>query len=445
LRSLDRDSDNRNHHAHILLTTRRVDGDGFAAKKAREWNSKEQLLEWREAWARHVNRTLDLGEQVRGLEPGTWERVDHRSLEEQGIDRAPTIHLGPQAMAMERAGIETRLGDHNRDVVERGAELTALRQERAQIDAQIIDLEAERSRRRVAELEQEIPYIAPVAAELARVASGQPGDGSPLAQRIDGLAEAKQIQRIDRLSEMAKTFTAAAERTDPLPSPELEMAWQGMMAAQGHSAERTVSTLFNAAAEWLPDPSEIVPRFWDAAAQYLAEETARREQAEQAQGRAAATSERGEDAALRNLFNAATDRHPVIAQAVEKVETIRSQERQADSQARGLLWLDQAVHGFERVGTRAADMLGSVAGKLADMVCDLISPSPQTRLLSSEEKAERRALESEIEAAQELRDLRDREQRERLASVMASLDYSRSHSHEQSIERTRERTRPGPG
>jgi hypothetical protein len=111
------------------------------------------------------------------------------------------------------------------------------------------------------------------------------------------------------------------------------------------------------------------------------------------------------------------------------MQTQRRQERTADSQARGLLWLDQTVHGFERIGTKAADMFGRVAGKLADIVCDLFDPNPQSRLLSPEERAERQALEDEIEAAQDLRDLRDlrdREQRQRLASVMESLNYDRS-------------------
>jgi hypothetical protein len=127
------------------------------------------------------------------------------------------------------------------------------------------------------------------------------------------------------------------------------------------------------------------------------------------------------------------------------MQTQRRAERREDSQARGLLWLDQTVRGFERIGTRAADMFGRVAGKLADMVCDLFDPNPQSRLLSPEERAERQALEAEIEAAQEQRDFRDREQRQRLASVMESLDYDRrQREQEQSLERTRERTRRGP-
>ena len=41
-------NDDRNHHAHCLLTMRRLDGDGFAKTKERQWNSKEELGQWRE-------------------------------------------------------------------------------------------------------------------------------------------------------------------------------------------------------------------------------------------------------------------------------------------------------------------------------------------------------------------------------------------------------------
>ncbi len=39
-----------NPHAHLLLTTREITPEGFGAKR-RDWNAKEQLLEWRERWA----------------------------------------------------------------------------------------------------------------------------------------------------------------------------------------------------------------------------------------------------------------------------------------------------------------------------------------------------------------------------------------------------------
>ena len=57
-----RDADARNHHAHILLTMRAIDGDGFGAK-VRAWNDTALLEQWRALWAEHVNRALeDAGE-----------------------------------------------------------------------------------------------------------------------------------------------------------------------------------------------------------------------------------------------------------------------------------------------------------------------------------------------------------------------------------------------
>ncbi len=47
----DRKGDQRNHHAHVMLTMRTLTGDGFG-KKVREWNGTEQLKEWRKQWAK---------------------------------------------------------------------------------------------------------------------------------------------------------------------------------------------------------------------------------------------------------------------------------------------------------------------------------------------------------------------------------------------------------
>ena len=70
-----REGDDRNHHAHILLTTREIGPEGFGAKN-RDWNAVEMLEEWREAWARDSNRALE--------RCGHDERIDHRTLEAQG-------------------------------------------------------------------------------------------------------------------------------------------------------------------------------------------------------------------------------------------------------------------------------------------------------------------------------------------------------------------------
>ena len=61
------------------------------------WNSEEQLLAWREAWATAANRCLELA--------GHAERIDHRSHAARGLEERPTIHEGVAAQALERRGI----------------------------------------------------------------------------------------------------------------------------------------------------------------------------------------------------------------------------------------------------------------------------------------------------------------------------------------------------
>lgn len=126
--------DDRNHHAHILLTMREIGPDGFGPK-VREWNSRERLEKWREAWERTQNRYLE--------RHGHAARVDRRTLEAQGIDREPTTHLGPQAFAMEqRKGMETERGAIYRDSGFTGQQETAkLKRELAAVTRQIAALE----------------------------------------------------------------------------------------------------------------------------------------------------------------------------------------------------------------------------------------------------------------------------------------------------------------
>ncbi len=102
-------NDPNNPHAHVLVTMREVTPEGFGAKN-REWNRPEQLEHWREQWADHTNRALERA--------GREERIDHRSLRAQGIEREPTRHLGPAAAAMERKHLDPDRGRVVREVRE---------------------------------------------------------------------------------------------------------------------------------------------------------------------------------------------------------------------------------------------------------------------------------------------------------------------------------------
>lgn len=92
-------------HAHVMLTTRSVDESGFGAK-VREWNRTDQLQHWRESWGEHVNRRL--------AELDIDARVDHRSLEAQGIDLEPQNKIGPAAARLAEQGLASvRLEEHH--------------------------------------------------------------------------------------------------------------------------------------------------------------------------------------------------------------------------------------------------------------------------------------------------------------------------------------------
>jgi hypothetical protein len=127
--------DDRNYHAHILLTMRKIGPEGFGPK-VRDWNSREQIENWREAWERIQNRYLE--------RHGHEARVDRRTLQAQGVEREPTTHVGPHAHAIEaRKGRETERGNIYRDAFTAEQEAAKLKRELAHIEKQIAAAERE--------------------------------------------------------------------------------------------------------------------------------------------------------------------------------------------------------------------------------------------------------------------------------------------------------------
>lgn len=126
------DREERNYHAHILVTMRSIGPDGFGPK-VREWNDEAQLEQWRERWEHMANKQLE--------RHGHDARIDRRTLEAQGIDRQPTTHRGPHVDAIERRGVEA---DNTRENYDRRAELAELRAALSNITR---DIAAERNER----------------------------------------------------------------------------------------------------------------------------------------------------------------------------------------------------------------------------------------------------------------------------------------------------------
>jgi Ti-type conjugative transfer relaxase TraA len=92
-------------HAHVMLSMREVGEDGFGAK-VRDWNSTELVEHWREVWADHVNERL--------AQLDIDARIDHRSLQDQGINLEPQNKIGPAAGRRADEGLEAeRLDEHH--------------------------------------------------------------------------------------------------------------------------------------------------------------------------------------------------------------------------------------------------------------------------------------------------------------------------------------------
>src|SRR3546814_16508584 len=91
-------------HAHVMLTMRKAGQDGFG-KKVRDWNRTQLLEQWRERWASHVNQRLD--------ELDIDARIDHRSVEAQGLELETQHKIGPAATSMAAPGVAlARVAEH---------------------------------------------------------------------------------------------------------------------------------------------------------------------------------------------------------------------------------------------------------------------------------------------------------------------------------------------
>jgi len=102
------DLNRHNPHAHLLFTTRKINEQGLG-EKDQSLQKKSFLNDLRKTWEEQANAALSQAKIP--------ERIDHRSLENQGIvTRLPQIHLGPNVCQMEARGIFTDRGDQWREI-----------------------------------------------------------------------------------------------------------------------------------------------------------------------------------------------------------------------------------------------------------------------------------------------------------------------------------------
>ena len=174
------DKDDGNPHAHIMLTTRPIEQDNsWGVKQKKEyildkngqkqydkkkqtykcktvkttnWDSKEFLQRSRESWAEKVNQELE--------KKSLPQRIDHRSLKEQGVDRVPTIHEGG-ARKLEKRGIKTDRGKINREIKTANGQMQTIDILTKQTQKEIInireDIEWNKKHEHIAKIERMLP------------------------------------------------------------------------------------------------------------------------------------------------------------------------------------------------------------------------------------------------------------------------------------------------
>ena len=131
----DPDPPGHNPHCHFMLTMRAIDENGKWMPKSRkvydldengeriklpsgrwkshkedtvDWNDQKYCEIWRHEWEVIQNRYLEANDRP--------ERVDLRSYARQGLDIIPTVHEGAAVRQMEKRGIQTNIGNLNREI-----------------------------------------------------------------------------------------------------------------------------------------------------------------------------------------------------------------------------------------------------------------------------------------------------------------------------------------
>ncbi len=192
-----RKGDQRNHHAHILITTRQISAQGLGEKTDLEREDKalraagkpsgrEQIESLRADWATRCNAALERA--------GHQERVSHKSLEAQGIYREPTTHLGPVATAMERRGERSERGDLNRSQ----GEDHAAQAELAQAGKVQSGVERMRAQAREWRMAQEQARQKALAAERAKQQEAKERQAQLEAERKEQERQRRELERAER-------------------------------------------------------------------------------------------------------------------------------------------------------------------------------------------------------------------------------------------------------
>ena len=239
-----------NPHAHVMLTTRPINDDGtWGAKQRKEyildkhgnrqydavkktykcnsvrthdWDNRDNVERWRERWADVCNHQFKL--------MGINERIDHRTLEAQGIDREPTIHKGAAAHQMEKRGVFSERVQINTEITERNIALSKDKKDLEQLREDL------RSRAKLPEVGSELRSTSkttaaasttPILTEAPAATVAPIGDqdqGEPVAPAMTKEQIQKKLELVTKIAEkMENSYTRIQNMNNGIERLQMEI------------------------------------------------------------------------------------------------------------------------------------------------------------------------------------------------------------------------------
>lgn len=263
------DKGDGNPHAHVMLALRTLEADGWGGK-ARHWNSRALLQEWRESWAAHANTAL--------AREGRAERIDHRSNFDRGIMLQPESHSPYVASHAEAGGNVAREKDRTAEVRERNRQFLIRNPEHVLVVVQsqkAVFTEADVREALLSRLGEALPdaeidalgdraMAHPELVELDRatpdgaaqfVTSARAAAEQSLAAAARGLAE----QRLE-IDASLPGAEALSESLNPgqRAAAEAMLSTQRLTLVQGHAGTGKTFTIAEAARVWQARGYEVI-------------------------------------------------------------------------------------------------------------------------------------------------------------------------------------------
>lgn len=251
------DKGDGNPHVHILLTLRGIDDKGKWLPKSRkvyeldengerirlpssnwksrkedivDWNDRGKAEIWRQGWADISNRYLEVNQ--------CSERLDLRSYARRGIDKIPTVHMGAAVSQMEKRGVQTNIGNLNREIKAANRLMQSIKQTIHYLKEWILDLKEKKRVIIEALTEKEAPTLPELLAQYLEFRQKERSGWSAKAQVKGNVADFEKIsQAIDYLRSRGITTVETLEHHLAVISEQVENVRKQMRSRENRVKE----------------------------------------------------------------------------------------------------------------------------------------------------------------------------------------------------------------